>query len=68
MREQEVVDKEKSESIMKYICPNCGEGYYSAAPLDALHDPTCDLCGEDLILNPNYPQPYEFIDTGRGRS
>jgi len=38
----------QSSNFPKYICTQCGTGYYSAAPLSKLHDPYCEECRGEL--------------------
>jgi len=47
--QEQVKSKEPTNSNPKYICAECGRGYYSAASLDALYDPNCNECGGKLV-------------------
>ncbi|MFP4645988.1 MAG: hypothetical protein ACLFN4_00005 [Candidatus Acetothermia bacterium] len=34
--------------MIRFKCTDCGENFYSAAPLHCLRDPHCSCCGGDL--------------------
>jgi len=59
--QEEAVGKIRVSALesSKFSCPNCGQGHYSQAPLEDLHDKRCLVCNAKLMRNPDWGRREE---------